>query len=192
MVEVRLLGGGAALDLRHTDQSVYRSVPVVDYQALGGGFGMRVGMDIGRYVQFGWTGSVMKYARVGGFDVHDQEVFSDELFQFDDSPDLWAPVGGYLELYPAPEVGAFLAVGGGLGYVPPVERPRPYTFDAAMWMAGYFLEAGYESSRTERYALGVFLRYARWRGAESPLYTDFPEGISVAELSLGVRLARRP
>ncbi len=189
--EVRLLGGGAVLEMSDTDESLYLSVDVADYRSLGGGLGLRLGMDVGGYLQFGWTGSVMKYARAGGYTVHNQAAFDAELFQFDDTPDVWAPLGGYLELYPAPEVGAFLGLGFGLGYVPPVERPRPGTGDAPMYLAGYFLEAGYETSRSERFSLGVFLRYAGWSGGESPLYTDYPEGIRIAELSLGIRLARR-
>lgn len=192
VLEVRLLGGGAALELLHTDQSVYRSVPVVDYGALGGGLGLRLGMDLGSHAQLGWMGSISRYGRTTGFDVHDREAFTDELFQFDDSPDLWTPLGAYLELYPVPELGAFLGVGAGLGFVPPVARPRPGTFDATMYVAGFSLEAGYETSRSERHALGVFLRYAGWSGTESPLFTDFPEGIRIAELSIGIRLALRP
>jgi hypothetical protein len=58
-------------------------------------------------------------------------------------------------------------------------------------MAGYSIEAGYEIARTHSHGPGVFVRYAGWSGTQSPLYTDFPDGVNSRELTLGVRWTLR-
>ena len=58
-------------------------------------------------------------------------------------------------------------------------------------MAGYALEVGYEMDRTRTHGPGVFLRYAGWSGAQSPLFTDFPDGVDSREITLGLRWTLR-
>lgn len=193
VLELRTFGGGAGLELRDTDQSVLnpRARAVVDFDAVAWGVAARGGWEGGSHVQLGGTVSVVSYWRAGELRVRDAVALGDELFQFDDSPNLWA-TGAFVELYPVKDLGAFVGLTLSLGYLPPVWAPRPGTIDAPMYLVGYALEAGYESSRSKPHALGVFLRYSAWTGGESPLFTDFPESLSLGELTLGARWAFRP
>ena len=192
VLELRTFGGAAALKLRSADESTLRTEAVVDFDAIAWGAGARAGWDLSADVQLGVTASIVKYWRAGKLEVRDPEAFGDYYFQFDDTPSLWAPVGAFLELHPVRDVGAFVGLALSLGYVPAVAHPRPNSNDAEMYMAGYALEAGYESSRSSPHTFGVFLRYCAWTGGESPLYTDFPEGLSLGELTIGTRWAFRP
>ncbi|MEO8184137.1 MAG: hypothetical protein ABI895_35405 [Deltaproteobacteria bacterium] len=192
VLELRTFGGGAALKLRATDESGSQTKPVVDFDAISWGAAARVGWDLGAHVQLGATASVAKYWRIGTLEVHDAQTFDDYYFQFDDSPSLWAPIGAFVEIHSSADLGIFIGLALSLGYVPPVARPRAGSSDAEMYMAGYALEAGYDASRSGPHSFGVFLRYSAWAGGESPLHTDFPESLRLAELTLGARWAFRP
>jgi hypothetical protein len=193
VLELRTFAGAAGLELRDTDETlrVAGSRAVVDYDAIAWGVGARAGWDTSPYVRLGATVSVTGYWRTGKLQVRDAEALADELFQFDDSPSLWAP-GAFLEISPVRDLGVFLGLTLSLGYVPSVSEPRPNTIDAPMYLGGYALEAGYQSNRSSPHALGVFLRYSAWTGKESPFFTDFPESMSLGELTLGARWAFRP
>ena len=191
VLELRTFAGGAALSLSDTDESTSRSKPVVDFDAMAWGAGARAGWNIDAHFQLGASASVVNYWRSGKLDMRNAQTTGDYFFQFDDTPTLWAPIGAFVEIHLWRDVGAFVGLAVSLGYVPPVGKPRPNSIDPEMYLAGYALEAGYDSSRSAPYAVGVFLRYSAWTGGESPLSTDFPEGLTLGELTIGARWAIR-
>jgi len=185
--ELRTFGGVARHRLSNTDESTYRAREVVDFDAVAAGVAARAGFDLSAHVRMGAALSVEQYWRTGKFAVHDAEAFGDEYFQFDDTPRLWSPIALFAEVHPWSDLGAFVGLNLGLGYLPPVAQPRPRTIDAGQYLAGYALELGYGSTRSSRHGWGVFLRYSAWAGGESPLHTDTPEGLTLGEWTLGGR-----
>jgi hypothetical protein len=186
-LELRAVTGGAALE-----HIAFEGPTIVELGAATLGVAARAGWFPDSHVQLGMAASVAKYWRAGKIHVRDAEAFNDPYWQFDDSPVLWAPFGAFIELYPTRERGFFFGVGAGLGYIPEVAHPRPNSIDIPMYTAGYSLEAGYDWSLSQRQGLGVLLRYAAWSGEESPLSTDYPEQLSLSELTLGVRWTFQP
>ena len=190
--ELRTFGGVARHRLSNTDQSTYRAREVVDFDAVAAGVAARAGFNLSAHVRMGAALSVEQYWRTGKFDVRNPEAFGDEYFQFDDTPRLWSPIALFAEVHPWSDLGAFVGVNLGLGYLPAVAQPRPGTIDAGQYLAGYALELGYGSTRSSRHAWGVFLRYSAWAGGESPLHSDTPEGLTLGEWTLGGRWAFCP
>jgi hypothetical protein len=192
VLDLRTFAGIATHRLSATDEATSRSKEVVDFDALAWGAAARVGFDASAHVRLGATASVEQYWRTGELAVRDAEALGDRFFQFDDTPRLWSPLGLFAELHPWADLGAFVGLSLALGYVPAVEHPRPGTIDADQYLAGYALEAGYGSLRSSSFPFGVFLRYSAWSGSESPLHTDYPEGQSLGEWTLGGRWAFCP
>ena len=192
VLDLRTSAGIATHRLSVSDPSTYRAKSVVDFDAIAWGIAARAGGNVSRHLQLGATAALEQYWRSGKLEVHDAEAFEDEFFQFDDTPRLWSPIGAFAEVHPWADLGAFVALTLALGYVPAVAHPRPGTFDADQYLAGYGLEVGYGSRRSGPHAFGVFLRYSAWTGGESPLHTDLPEGWALGEWSLGGRWAFYP
>ena len=186
-LELRAFTGGAALE--HIS---WEGPTIVELGAATLGVGARAGWFAGSHVQLGIAASVAKYWRAGKIDVRDAQAFNDEYWNFDDSPVLWAPFGAFIEFYPTQQRGFFFGVGAALGYLPAVANPRPNSIDIPFYTAGYSFEAGYEWSLSHGQGIGVLLRYTGWSGTESPLSTDFPETLSLADLTLGARWTFQP
>ena len=182
-LELRALGGGAAVGLAADDE------PVVDFDATAFGLGARLGWFADPHLQIGATASIVRYSRAGEIEVRNAEIYADEFWLRETSYTLWSPIGAFIEMYPFR--GFSVGVSGSLGYVP-APTPPPGTITSTLYMAGYALELGYDTSRLERHGAGVFLRYAAWTGGESPLHTDFPDSIASSELTLGARWTFRP
>jgi hypothetical protein len=191
LLELRAIGGGAAVGWTATDSEGVNDIPVVDQYASTFGLGLRAGFPIGSYVNLGYTASFARYSQVGELEVRDAEAFGDEYWLRETSYTLWSPVGVFLELYPITGNGFFFSLTGSLGWMPANTNLPPNTIDEGLIMAGYALEAGYEFDRTQKHGPGAFLRYAGWAGSQSPLYTDFPEGVDSRELTLGLRWTLR-
>ena len=190
-LELRAIGGGAAVGWTSRASDGVTEVPVVDQYASTFGLGLRAGWPIGSHVQLGGTASFAGYSQVGELDVRDAEAFGGEGWLRETSYSLWSPVGVFLEVYPITGNGFFFSVTGSLGWMPANSNLPPNKIDEGLIMAGYALEAGYELDRTQKHGPGVFLRFAGWAGSQSPLYTDFPDGVDSRELTLGLRWALR-
>ena len=166
-------------------------VPVVDQHAAIFGLGLRAGFPIGSHVQLGGTASVARYSQVGELEVQDAETFADQYWLRETSYTLWSPAGVFLDVYPITDNGFFFGLTGSLGWMPANSNLPPNTIDEGLIMAGYALEVGYELDRTSKHGPGLLLRFAGWNGTQSPLYTDFPDGVDSRELTLGLRWSLR-
>jgi len=191
ILELRAIGGGAAVAWTASASDGVSDVPVVDQYASTFGLGLRAGGPLSSHVQVGATASVTRYSQVGELEVRDAETFGDESWLRETSYTLWAPLGLFLEIYPITGNGFFFGVTGSVGWMPANSNPPYGKIDEGLIMFGYSLEAGYELDRTQRHGPGVFLRFAGWHGTQSPLYTDFPDGVDSRELTLGLRWTLR-
>ena len=132
----------------------------------------------------------MRYSRVGSLDVRDVATYTDKFWLSETSYTVWSPLGGFIELYTNADKGLFFGVSGSIGHIP-APPPPPGTITTSRYMAGYAIEAGYETSRLG-HGLGAFLRFSGWTGTQSFLFTDFPEGLDSRELTLSLRWTFRP
>jgi hypothetical protein len=177
--DVRLHGGGAALALTQSlDSEPYGERHVGDPGAATLGAGLQWGWFAGSQLQLGLVHSIERYEWIGQSEVIDVSEYEPGYWTEEGGYTVFSPLGVFLEIHGG---GVFLNVSGSLGYIPSVAGQG-----GTFWMAGFALEAGHELGPTKD-GLGLFLRYASWVGTESPLYTDFPAGVTSHELNLGVR-----
>jgi hypothetical protein len=184
-LELNVVGGGASVGWTRSGNAV------VDQHASTFGLGVRAGWLFGAYAKVGIAGSFAYYSRVGEVEVRDAEQYADEFWLRETSYRLWAPVGVFIEFYPIRDADFFFNLAGALGSIPANTNLPPNTVDSGLIMAGFAFEVGYDINRMERHGPGVFLRYAGWTGTQSPLWTDFPDGVDSQELTLGLRWTLR-
>jgi hypothetical protein len=174
--QVHALGGPASVAWTRSGGAV------LDQSAAMLGLGVRGGGFLGSHVQVGASLSVSQYRRVGQLDAQETAIFGSEYWLLETPYTVWSPIGGFVELYPLPDTGLFVGLSGSLG----VSQMGA----ESMLLAGYGIEAGYESTRSHPHGIGVFLRYGGWTGME--FSTDDPNGLVSGELTLGVRWTFRP
>jgi hypothetical protein len=175
--ELGALGGPASVTWTRSGGAV------LEQSAAVVGLGARARLSLGSHVQLGICASVLHYSRLGQLDAQEAETFAGEYWLLETPYTVWSPIGLFVELYPLPHTGLFVGLSGSLG--------AAATGGDSMLLAGYGIEAGYESSRSHPHGVGVFLRYGGWIGTEA-LSTDSPDGLTSGELTLGVRWTFRP
>jgi len=182
-IDVRLLGGGAALSLTQTpDSSPYTERYVGDAAAATFGAGLQWGWFAGPCVQLGLAHSIVRYQWLGHYEVSSVSIDQKGYWDAESAYTVYSPLGVFVELRPGLDAAVFLNLSGSLGYIPSVEGQG-----GTILMAGFAIEVGHELGSVTKDGLGVFLRYANWAGTENPLHTDFPAGLTSHELTLGVR-----
>lgn len=184
-LELNVVGGGASVGWTRSGNAV------VDQHASTVGLGVRAGWLFGTYAKVGFAGSFAWYSRVGEVEVRDAEQYADEFWLRETSYRLWAPLGVFIEFYPIRDADFFFGLAGSLGSIPANTNLPPNTQDRGLFMVGFAFEVGYDINRMQQHGPGVFLRYARWTGTQSPLWTDFPDGVDSMELTLGLRWTLR-
>jgi hypothetical protein len=169
--EIHFAAGGASLTYDESDS------PVADFAALTLACALRLGGFLGPHVALGAELAATWGAGVGPLHVRDRSYFYDD-YPRGSTFGYFAPIGVFLELYPMQGDGVFFGASAGIGLM---ELPELSQASGGL-MSRWGLELGYTFGRGASY-----LRYEHWQGAELPIATDYPDGLSSDGLLLGAR-----
>jgi hypothetical protein len=175
--DIRLGAGVATATYDESDR------PLAHFEAFVVGGALRLGGFIGPHVLIGPELAVTWGGGVGEPRIHLPNEIS-QGYPRGSTYGYFAPLGAFIELYPWAREGVFVSASGGVGLM---ELPDFGPGDYMAFMARYAFELGYELSESGKEGPAVYLHFERWRGAESILSTDYPDGLESSQLLAGLR-----